>query len=820
MKILLKLTILAVALGSVGIAAGVAGVVGAYLYVAPDLPPVDSLREVQLQVPLRVYTRDGRLIAEFGEKRRTPVSYDEVPVMMVQAVTAAEDDRFFDHPGIDYQGLVRAAVGLLLTGEKRQGGSTITMQVARNFFLTREKTYLRKIKEIFLSLRIERELSKQEILELYLNKILLGHRAWGVGAAAEVYYGKTLRELTLAETATIAGLPKAPSSDNPITSPERARTRRSYVLRRMLELGHITPNEFATAENAPIAAVLHGPTVALDAPYLAEMVRADMVERFGADDAYNSGYKVTTSIDSRLQQTAVAALRNALLEYDWRHDYRGVIAEVALPDGDDPVAWTDLLRDYPAAGGLQPAVVLAADNEAASAFVASVGKVGLAPRALTWGYKDEEKLKEGEEPIPLAVPAEVVSRGNVIYLRAVDSGWQLAQIPDVQGAFVSVSPQDGAIVALTGGFDYYSSKFNRAVQAQRQPGSAFKPFIYSAALENGFSTATVVNDAPVVFEDAALEDTWRPENYSQRFYGPTRLREALVRSRNLVSIRILREIGIPSAVDFLTGMGFEPERLPRDLSLALGSITLSPLELATEYSTFANSGHRVAPYYIDRIEAADGTELFRADPQVVCAECEVIEDFSALPDGAADECRVPEPYVLAGQLAPRVLDEDTAWLIVDMMRDVVRRGTASRARELGRSDIAGKTGTTNDFRDAWFSGFNDRLVATVWVGFDQERPLGAAEAGATAALPAWIDYMKVALDGVEERDHIAPPGLIRVKISPESGLLARADDGSAIFELFRLDEIPEQEFEEPVDLFNLEVEADTEEEDATTQPLF
>ncbi len=816
MKILRKLVLLAVALACAGAAGGLAATVAAYLYVAPELPSVETLREVQLQVPMRVYTRDGRLIAEFGEKRRTPVSYEQVPAQMVQAFTAAEDDRFFDHPGVDYQGLLRAAIGLLLTGEKRQGGSTITMQVARNFFLTPEKSYIRKIREIFLSLRIERELSKEEILELYFNKILLGHRAWGVGAAAEVYYGKSVDELTLAETATIAGLPKAPSSDNPITSPDRARARRAYVLRRMLELGHISEPEYDEAMAAPIAARLHGPTVALDAPYVAEMVRAEMVERFGAADAYSAGFKVTTTLDSRLQSTAVTALRDALLAYDSRRDYRGPAGRVSLPADGDAVTLIDVLGDFPSVANLEPALVLQVGDEAAQVFLASQGMAELSRPALTWGLANLIEDQEEDAELLLAVPGEVVSPGDVIYVRRDDEGLWLAQVPEVQGAFVSVAPEDGAIVALTGGFDYYSSKFNRAVQARRQPGSAFKPFIYAAALEHGFTPATIVNDAPVVFRDAALEDTWRPENYSQRFYGPTRLREALVRSRNLVSIRVLSEIGIKRAVEYLESLGFESDRLPRDLSLALGSISLSPLELATEYSTFANGGFRVNPYFIQRIEAADGEVLYSADPLWVCADCELLDAGQPLPE-STDPCVLEHKVIAAEQAAPRVLQEETAWLIVDMMRDVVRRGTAARANVLGRSDLAGKTGTTNDFRDAWFSGFNDRLVGTVWVGFDQERPLGPAEVGGTAALPAWIDYMRVALDGVEESTRLTPPGLIRVKISPESGLLARADDSDAIFEIFRVGQIPEREIEDPIDLFN-SPELDSEEEES--QPLF
>ncbi len=808
------MSLLGLSLGCVAAAAGVAAVAAAYLYVAPELPSAEVLRDVQFQVPLRVYSRDGRLLAEFGEKRRTPVSFEEMPERLIQAITAAEDDRFFEHPGVDYQGLLRAVGALLLTGEKGQGGSTITMQVARNFFLTRDKTYGRKVREIFLALRIEREFEKQEILELYLNKILLGHRAYGVGAAAEVYYGKSIAELTLPEIATIAGLPKAPSSDNPITNPDRAKVRRAYVLRRMFELGHITQQEFDTAREAPIAATLHGPTVALDAPYIAEMVRAEMVERFGADAAYSDGYKVTTTLDSRLQQTAVNALRSALIGYDERHGYRGPTASISLPDDVDSTELDEVLRDYTEVAGLHPAVVIdSADT--ARVYIKSLGTAELDGPAVAWAQKYIDDLR-----VDPAVPekaSDVMSRGDIIYVRVNEEGrWQLGQIPQVQGAMVSVSPEDGAVTALTGGFDYYSSKFNRAVQAQRQPGSAFKPFIFSAALENGFTPATLVNDAPVVFEDSRLEDTWRPENYSQRFYGPTRLREALVRSRNLVSIRVLREIGVPAAIDFLQQLGFERERLPRDLSLALGSIALSPLELATAYSIFANGGYRVTPYFIERIEDTEGNVLFAADAQLACTDClRVADEEEAFAEPVTDDCSIARPFILAEAAAPRVLDEQTAWLIVDMMRDVVRRGTAVKANVLGRTDLAGKTGTTNDYRDAWFSGFNEQLVATVWVGFDQERPLGVSEVGGTAALPAWIEFMRVALQSMDEHLPIAPPGLVRVKISPESGLLARADDQDAIFEVFRLDHVPEREPEQPIDFFNVQTE-DGEEE----QPLF
>jgi penicillin-binding protein 1A len=762
-------------------AAGLAAI-GAYYYVLPSLPAVGSLQDIRLQVPLRVYTRDGRLLAEYGEMRRTPLNFEQFPPQIIEAFLAAEDDRFFEHPGVDYQGLVRAAVALALTGERRQGGGTITMQVARNFLLTREKTISRKVREIFLALRIENQMSKQEILTLYLNAIFLGQRAYGVGAAAEVYFGKTIDQLSLAESATIAGLPKAPSRDNPVASVERATQRRAYVLRRMLETGSIDRQQLEQAMDEPMESILHSATVETDAPYVGEMVRQKMLELVGPD-AYTAGYVVTTTIDSRLQAAAVRALREGLLEYDRRHGYRGPLARVDLADPDADIQ--QMLAGYRAGAGMQLAVVTEVSNQSVETLIPGRGAVTLEWDGLSWARKYIDDNTRGPEP---ATAAEILAPGDLIEIMPMnESSWRLAQVPLVQGAIVALDPIDGAIAALSGGFDFQDSKYNRATQARRQPGSAFKPFIYSAALENGFTTATVVNDAPVVFDDDRLESTWRPENYSQRFYGPTRLREALVRSRNLVSIRVLRAIGVSNAVDHIKSFGIAESAMPRDLSLALGSVTLTPLELADAYTVFANGGFRVDAYLIDRITDAEGNVIRQADPLIACAACADEEVAGDRPDPGIDQEQIEAQAI---EYAPAAISRQNAYLVADMMADVIRRGTGRRAMALGRNDLSGKTGTTNDRRDAWFSGFNGDLVATAWVGFDQERPLGAREEGGRTALPIWVKFMGEALQGAPQRKPVKPPGLVTVRVSSSTGLLAGSADGDAIFETFRADRVP------------------------------
>ncbi len=822
MKTALRVLALLSSLAALGAAGAALAVLAAYHYVAPDLPSVDSLRDVKLQVPLRVYSRDGRLLAEFGDKRRVPLEYDEIPPRVRDAFVAAEDDRFFDHPGVDYQGILRAAWSLAVTRERSQGGSTITMQVARGYFLTPEKRIIRKVKEIFLALMIEDELTKQDILALYRNTIFLGQRAYGVGAAAEVYYGKSVDELTVAEAATIAGVTPAPSNYNPVTDPVAAGNRRAYVLRRMRELGFIAPDEEQAALAEPVGTYVHDPVVAVSAPYVAEMVRQAMVDEYGAQ-VYQSGFKVTTTIDSRLQTSLVTSLRRALLEYDRRHGYRGPVARVDWSQSgeDGPDA---LLDQYPVVGDLVPAVVVSVEETEATIHVRDHGETRISLESIEWAAPYLSDNSTGPAP---KTAGDVVAAGDVVYMEVVDDGWAFAQLPAVQGASVALDPMDGAVVALSGGFDFFASKFNRVVQARRQAGSSFKPFIYSAALEFGFTPATLINDAPVVFEDAGLDDVWRPENYGRRFYGPTRLREALVRSRNLVSVRLLDAIGVGFAVDYLERFGFSADRLPRNLSLALGSAAVSPLELATGYTVLANGGFLPESYFIQRIEDASGEVLFEADPLVVCVPCEAYLETDDEADTRTGPAPSPRYAPSAGdaeevltldyagmsteRLAPRVIEPQNVYLIADMMRDVIRRGTGVRAMTLGRTDLSGKTGTTNEFRDAWFSGFNHALVATAWVGFDQERPLGAREAGGTAALPAWIYFMDDALDPVEQRDPQQPPGLVTVRISSESGLLASAGDDGAIFETFRVGHVPEQaEMNEPTVAFPDDVDDDIE----------
>lgn len=790
---------------------GSLGLFSLYLYLEPKLPPIETLRDVRLQVPLRVYTKEGQLIAEFGDMKRVPMHYEQFPKDLVHAFLAAEDDRFFEHPGVDYQGLLRAALNLVLTGERGQGGSTITMQVARNFFLSKEKTYTRKINEILLSLKIEDELSKEEILELYLNKIFLGKRAYGVAAAAQIYYGMELEELSLPQLAMIAGLPKAPSTYNPINNPERAQLRRNYVLRRMHELDYISDEQYQEAVNAPVTADVHALNTELDAPYVAEMVRAEMLERYGTD-SYTYGYKVYTTIDARLQQAANQALHDNLMAYDRRHGYRGAEAHIALPEMAGAQEWEQALNDFGGIGGLEPALIIAMAEKEAVCYLPDGTLQLISWEGMEWArpYINENAL--GKKP---EKASDILQVGDIVRVeKDSNGGLLLAQVPDVSGALVSLHPTDGALLALTGGFDFFQSKFNRAIQAERQPGSNFKPFIYSAALEHGFTLASIINDAPVVFADNELESEWRPENYSGKFYGPTRLHEALVNSRNLVSIRLLQSIGISTAINYVTNFGFTPEHLSRDLSLALGSATISPYDLVRGYATFANGGFLIEPHFIQRIEDSDGNVLYEADPLIACDD-NCADFIPVLPDAVPEQVAEASTDSLAAaevdaaqgatieqaemrfeelhlpRPAPRTIDKRNVYLIRTMMQDVIKHGTGRRALQLGRNDLAGKTGTTNDQRDAWFSGYNNDVVTTVWVGFDTPQPLGSSETGAHAALPMWIDYMREALRGRPEATMKQPEGIISVRIDAETGEFAAADNPNAIFELFRVENEPQ-----------------------------
>ncbi|MCG5501890.1 penicillin-binding protein 1A [Ectothiorhodospira lacustris] len=769
---------------------GVLFTAAAYAYLAPQMPDVESLREVQLQVPLRVYSRDGLLMAEYGEQRREPIAIDDVPELMRLAFLAAEDDRFETHPGVDHVGLIRAAVNLLTTGEKTQGGSTITMQVARNFFLEREKTYTRKLTEIFLAIRIERELSKDEILELYLNKIFLGQRAYGVRAAAQVYYGVDVDALTLAQIATIAGLPQAPSRANPVTNPARAVARRNYVLGRMHELGYIDTAAFEAARQAPETARLHNPVVQVDAAHVAEMVRMDMVARFG-DAAYTDGYRVYTSLDPAMQGAATRALRKGLMEYDLRHGYRGPEAEIDLRRHETDAALDRVLADYPrVAGQLWPGVVVEANAERATVYVGRGQRVTLNRAAVEWARPYVNESTRG--PAPRGV-SDVVRPGHVVrLLRESEDRWVLRQVPAVEGALVALDARDGALLALVGGYDFYRSNFNRAVRAERQPGSAFKPFIYSAALGHGFSPASVINDAPIVIDDVSLQGEWRPRNYSGRFYGPTRLREALAHSRNLVSIRLLDEVGVNRVHGYLGRFGLDPARHPRSLSMALGSGSVTPLELTRAYGVFANGGYRVEPWFIDRVEDAAGVVVLRSVPRRVCeSPCRA----PTLPDDQVaklgmDGLTWPSGDGPAFLAAERAIPASNAYQMYSMMRDVVQSGTGGRARALGREDVAGKTGTTNELRDGWFAGFGGHIVSTAWVGLDQYTSLGRRETGGSTALPIWVDFMGEALKGQPQRRWSQPSGMVSLRIDAETGGRVTSRTQRTIFEAFTPEQLP------------------------------
>lgn len=795
----------------------------AYLFISPNLPDVESLRDVQLQVPLRVFSRDGKLIGLFGEMRRIPVTLSELPDDLKNAFIAGEDARFYEHPGVDYQGISRAAFTLLTTGEKTVGGSTITQQLARNFFLTSEKTYTRKIKEILLAFKIEDELSKNEILELYLNKIFLGYRAYGVGAAAEVYYGKSASELSLAQSAMIAALPKAPSRINPINQPERAIERRNYVLGRMLELGYITQQEYDAAAVEQDMSYYHGATAEVSAPYLAEMVRVRALELLG-QQAYTGGYEVVTTIDSRLQKAANRAVVTGLEEYDKRHGYRGPEARIDLQDKSTPADWNEALTPYRPVSGLVPGLVTEVEDDIAMVYLPNGQTIAL--ELEDWAAPFISRDRVGFKPKSLK---DVFAAGDVIRARMDDDGtWKLGQVPEVESALVSMNPVTGEIVALVGGYDFTRSKYNRITQGRRQPGSSFKPFVYSAALEKGFTTASLVNDAPIVFDDSDLEQSWKPQNYTEKFYGPTRLREAMVNSRNLVSIRLLREIGIDYARDYITRFGFDSEELPNNLTMALGTGSVTPLSMARGYSVFANSGYLVQPEFIQLIRRDTGEVVYQTSHPVLCDDClpETAPSESTAEPGTEAESE-PEPEdtaqtspelrpleidPVAGSAAVgsgvnqalldaakspvyamRVISPQNAYLVRSMMMDVIRRGTGARAMELGRNDLAGKTGTTNEQRDAWFSGYNDSLVTTVWVGFDNHDPLGRNDVGGRAALPIWIEYMREALKGVADQPPKLPPGLAQARINPETGLIATLDNSNTIMEIFEVGKSPPME---------------------------
>ncbi|MBT6691904.1 MAG: PBP1A family penicillin-binding protein [Porticoccaceae bacterium] len=787
-----------------------------FLYLSPKLPSIDELKDTRWQIPLRVTSQDLKIISEFGEKKRSPIDFDEIPTLMIDAILAAEDDSFFEHNGVVVSGLMRGVVQLATEGRIRSGGSTITMQVARNFFLSKRQEFTRKFNEILLTFRIEKALTKQEILSLYVNKIFLGNRAYGFAAASHVYYGKPLSELRLAQIAMVAGLPKAPSTYNPLANPERATIRRNWILGRMYNLGRISEGAYRAAVLEVDNATLHRSQSELDAAYAAEMVRQQVIAKFGLK-AYTEGYTAITTIDSSTQASAVSAVQSGIRAYDKRHGYRG--AELK---NIDPTTWQETLRKTLIIGLLQPAIITSVHDDRLI-LLKKNGESAI----LNWadGLDSLRLFKTVNARSPLIdSAASIFETGDLIRIEEHENGRvTLAQIPLIQSAMVALDPFNGAIRALVGGFDYRQSTFNRATQATRQPGSNFKPFIYTTALKNGFTTASIINDAPVVFEDAKLEDTWRPENDGGKFYGPTRLREALYRSRNLVSIRLLRRMGVDRTLESLQSFGFNTSNMPSDLSVALGSHALKPIDIATGYAMFANDGFRVNSHILDRVIDRNGNVIFQAQPELACDPCkpENIRDnqlpqtsnnlsndtveqqleqlFSNIEQNSRSEgdmyswekvkqSLTLEPTAISTP-AERVIDQQTAFLMDSMLKDVILRGTGRKAKVLNRSDIAGKTGTTNGPRDAWFSGYSPDLVATAWVGFDDNSVLGRNEYGGSAALPIWIQFMGEALSEKSITIKRQPKGIVMVKIDAKTGKRVLPNQ-QGIYEFFKSENVP------------------------------
>lgn len=822
-----------VSLSIIAMVMGLCTIAGLYFYIKPDLPSVSVLKDVRLQTPMKVFTQDGKLISQFGVKRRIPLELEHVPDSLVHAILATEDSRFFEHPGIDPIGILRAAVNLALTGEKGQGGSTLTMQLARGFFLTREKTFLRKFKEIFIAWHIERVLTKQEILALYINKVELGHRSFGFGAAAQVYYGKDINELTLAQVATLAGLPKAPSTMNPISRPERSVNRRKVVLSRMKAEGYITDEEYQVAANAPVTAEKHGAEIELDAPYLANVIYEEMIALYGKEEAETGGYNVYATVPSHLQIAAKSAVVSNLHDYDERHGYRGPIAQLwdtseeALTGAWEEDAILEYLAPIPSYKPLQPAVVTQVYDTAITVLDKQGDYHYIDWEGLAWARPYLSDTKQGPDP---KTAAEIVSPGAHILIRPMPDGeaWQLGQFPDATGALVAVDPNNGAVRAIVGGYNFYQSQFNRATQAKRQVGSNIKPFLYSAALENGYTLASVINDAPINQWDRGSGNAWRPKNSPPIYDGPLRMRIALGKSKNVVSVRLLRAVGIDNVRQYMRQFGFEMSDLPRDESLSLGTASLTPLEVASGFASFANGGYAISPHFIERIEGQFGEYVWQASPPTACPTCEIGESLTAQLDSdtvLASADADSQPATKLPPQAERIISEQNAFLVGEMMRTAITgsgssrnktywRGTGWRANTLlRRKDLAGKTGTTNDAKDTWFSGFSPDLVATAWVGFDDmSRSLGrtsrnkflfnrvqkqtgrspniignamvGGEDGARVAQPAWIRFMEQALvDKPEVSKHI-PDNVVTVRIDRTTGKLTDRIDHTSRFEYF------------------------------------
>jgi penicillin-binding protein 1A len=785
---------------------GLITLVSLYYYVKSDIPSVQVLKDVQLQTPMQVFSKDGLLINQFGEKRRIPVTIEEIPQPLINAILATEDNRFYDHIGIDPIGILRSALVLISTGEKKQGASTITMQLARNFFLTREKAYIRKVKEIFIALHIENLLTKDEILALYLNKIELGNRAFGIGAAAQVYYGKQLNELTLAQMAMIAGLPKAPSALNPIRNPVRAKARRNVVLRRMLDEGYISQADYNQSSQEPITAKFHGAEIDLYAPYISEMVRAEMVARYGYEKAYNTGFKVYTSVESDVQAAAQKALVDNLHAYDMRHGYRGPEQQLWDFETQPALSSSEILAKLEPVKEIAPlltAAVLSVGEQTATVLLKSGEQVTLDWDNLKWARKYITRYRQG---FPPKIAADILNPGEQIWLRKNDDGsYLLSQLPEASSALVSLDPNDGRIKAIVGGYSFEQSQYNRAVQAKRQVGSNIKPFIYSAALNNGYTLASILNDAPINQWDKSLGVAWRPKNSPAVYNGPIRIRRALAQSKNVISVRLLRGVGLQRTADHLLKFGFQNNDINRSESLALGSASITPLELARGMSTFANGGHLITPYFINEIQDSAGNVLFKTKPLLACDP--VTPQLTMTQFESTTGLNTSQT---ANHCAPRIISKQNAFLIADAMNSAIWgggswahktgwSGTGWRAQVLDRRDLSGKTGTTNDSVDTWFSGFNRNVMTSVWVGFDNPgNPLGrstynnnmdntqisGAESGAKTAQPAWIDFMRVALKDKPEAPIEPPEGLVSVRIDLATGLLSQKNDYTSRFEYF------------------------------------
>ncbi|WP_286263384.1 penicillin-binding protein 1A [Thalassotalea atypica] len=853
-----------------------------YMGMRSELPSVESLKDLKWQTPMQIYSQDRKLISQFGEKKRIPLTLQQMPKQLINAILATEDDRFYQHFGVDPIGVGRAIIGKLL-GQNKGGASTITMQVARNFFLSREVTYTRKIREVFLAFHIEYLLSKDEILALYMNKIELGHRSFGFGAAAQVYYGKDVNDLTLAQIAVLAGLPKAPSTLNPIRSPERAQSRRTVVLQRMLVSGYITQQQYDIANNAPMTGKKHGAEIELDAPYIAEMAHQMMLDKYGKEEAYTGGYKVYLSTPSHLQQAAQQAVINNLLDYDKRHGYRGPIRSIrqelreyysskksSLTTDElneapifEPITEQEIVETLSQVSTIQhliPAIVTDVAEQNATIAIAADEFANIAWTGMSWAREYISDQKQGAAP---KLANEILAVGDVIWVSKIDEGYQLNQLPQASAALVALSPDSGAIKAAVGGFSFKQSQFNRATQAKRQVGSNIKPFIYSAALENGYTLASLVNDAPINQWDKSSGIVWRPKNSPPEYNGPIRVKTALARSKNVVAVRLLRAVGLDGIINHLGSFGFIPDELPRNESLALGSASLTPTEVATGFATFANGGHLITPYLIERIEDSFGNLVFQAQPEYACDPC----DFEYLPaspnvkgegerlapvdeqliTSTEDNIQESDASFLNSQQvdrlkpeikqAPRVISAQNAFLITEGLNEAIWgadwstspgwQGTGFRGRKLKRRDIAGKTGTTNESKDAWFSGFSRRIVATSWIGFDDHsRNLGKTtfnrnldknqitgkEFGAKSAQPAWISFMRTALNDLPFEPFEPPENIVSVRIDKATGKLTTKTDRSSLFEYFQSGTVPEEYINQDESSVILDGEIEPEEE--------